>query len=942
MTKTPPLPFDQPRDRLLRSRVRLFGNLLGEVLSEQAGVGVLSAVESLRKGYIRLRQQENPALRRRLSRLIEGLQPNELAYVIRAFNIYFSLVNIAEEAYQHQQRRRQVREAGPLWTGSFTQTLREFHADGVSPDQLRELLEQALYLPVITAHPTEAIRRTVMFALRRIFLTSEQLDDRRLSSDERADITAELKRQIQVLWKTDEVRLHKPTVEEEIRNGLYYFRKSLFDAVPQTYRYLEKAINRVYGSDAAAAVSVPGGLIRFGSWIGGDRDGNPYVKPETTRTALRTHTQQVLVAYLQYVEELGYRLTHSSRLCSFSGELLDSIRSDEEYFGDAFADHPQRFSHEPYRRKLAIMNYRLQLNLQAVNERLENPDSDTTTRTIGYATEQELLQDLLLIRDSLVANGDANIADDRLKDMTRLVETFGFFLMHLDIRQESTRHTGAVSELCGVLHDAVDYDAMDEAARQQFLGQALVSPPPAIDREALSADTRETLEVFDVMRDMQQEVSPDAFGNYVISMTHNASHVLEVMYLGWLCGLAGKQDGEWFCKLRISPLFETIDDLEHVEQVVSQLLDNASYRALLDCASNCQEIMLGYSDSCKDGGILASNWNLYEAQKKIMAIADRHGTRCRLFHGRGGTIGRGGGPTHDAILSQPPGTVHGQIKFTEQGEVLRYKYSNVETAVYELSVGVTGLLKASRTVDDPQALDRRDYLGIMDELTRVGEQAYRDLIDATPGLFDYFYDVTPVTEIGLLNIGSRPSHRQQQDRSKTSIRAIPWVFGWAQSRHTLPAWYGLGSALEAWRNNDPARLARLQTMYREWPFFRSLLGNIQMALFKGEMHIAHEYTRLAFDQTAAETIYSKIREEYQRTVMQVLHVSGLHQLLEENPSLGLSLYRRNPYLDPLNNIQITLLARYRNTDLTDDQRDRWLHPLLRSINAIASGMRNTG
>ena len=941
MTKTP-LPFDQPRDRLLRSRVRLFGNLLGEVLSEQAGAGVLSAVESLRKGYIRLRKQENPALRRRLSRLIEGLQPNELAYVIRAFNIYFSLVNIAEEAFQHQQRRRQAREAGPLWTGSFVQTLREFHADGVSPGQLQELLEQALYLPVFTAHPTEAIRRTVMFALRRIFLTSEQLDDRRLSRDERADITAELKRQIQVLWKTDEVRLHKPTVEEEIRNGLYYFRKSLFDAVPQTYRYLEKAINRVYNTEEAATVSVPGGLIQFGSWIGGDRDGNPYVKPETTRTALRTHTQQVLVAYLQYVGELGYRLTHSSRMCSFSDDLLNSIQSDEEYFGDAFAAYPQRFSHEPYRRKLAIMSYRLQLNLQTVSERLENTDIDTTTQTIGYATEQELLQDLLLIRDSLVANGDANIADDRLKDMIRLVETFGFFLMHLDIRQESTRHSGAVSELCGVLHDAVDYDAMDEAARQQFLGQALDSPPPAIDRDALSADTRETLEVFDVMRDMQQEVSPDAFGNYVISMTHNASHVLEVMYLGWLCGLAGKQDGEWFCNLRISPLFETIDDLEHVEEVLSQLLGNVSYRALLDCASNCQEIMLGYSDSCKDGGILASNWKLYEAQKKIMAIADRHGTRCRLFHGRGGTIGRGGGPTHDAILSQPPGTVHGQIKFTEQGEVLRYKYSNVETAVYELSLGVTGLLKASRTVGDPQAVDRRDYMGIMDELTRVGEQVYRDLIDATPGLFDYFYDVTPVTEIGLLNIGSRPSHRKQQDRSKTSIRAIPWVFGWAQSRHTLPAWYGLGTALETWRNNDPARLARLQTMYREWPFFRSLLGNIQMALFKGEMHIAHEYTRLATDKTAAETIYSKIRDEYQRTVMQVLHVSGQHQLLEENPSLGLSLYRRNPYLDPLNNIQITLLARYRNTDLTDDQRERWLHPLLRSINAIAGGMRNTG
>jgi phosphoenolpyruvate carboxylase len=352
--------------------------------------------------------------------------------------------------------------------------------------------------------------------------------------------------------------------------------------------------------------------------------------------------------------------------------------------------------------------------------------------------------------------------------------------------------------------------------------------------------------------------------------------------------------------------------------------------------------MLGYSDSCKDGGILASNWSLYEAQKKIIAIADHHHIRVRLFHGRGGTIGRGGGPTHESILSQPPGTVHGQIKFTEQGEVLRYKYSNAETAVYELSMGLTGLLKASLIVIKPHEEDRRDYMTIMDELTRLGEASYRDLVDETPGLFDYFYEVTPVTEIGLLNIGSRPSHRNRQDRSKSSIRAIPWVFGWAQSRHTLPAWYGLGTALEQWRRSDAARLATLQSMYRNWPFFRALLSNIQMSLFKGEMSIAREYTRLAVDRQAAESIYTKIRDEYRRTVTQVLNVCGVHMLLEESPSLGLSLYRRNPYIDPLNNIQVTLLARYRDTALDEDQRERWLQPLLRSINAIASGMRNTG
>jgi phosphoenolpyruvate carboxylase len=941
MTEGQATSYNPASDKELRSRVRLFGDLLGEVLREQAGEKILFAVETLRRGYIRLRKQENPALRKRLSRVIENLEPDDLTDVIRAFNLYFSLVNIAEESVQHRQRRQQTRRHGPLWYGSFTQTLQEFHDQGINAGQLQTLLNQTLYLPVFTAHPTEAIRRTVMFALRRIFVTSDRLHDHRLGRDERNEIRQEVKREIQVLWKTDEVRVRKPSVEDEIRNGLYFFRESLFEAVPQTYRYLEKAIRRVY-DDSAPAISTPGGLIQFGSWIGGDRDGNPFVKPQTTAMALRLHMREILILYLRRVEELGYRLTHSSRLCEFSPALIDSIEADVSAFADALPSFRHQYPHEPYRRKLRIMRHRLRLNLSAVSERLDDPDVDYAAQQIGYTTEQDLLQDLLLIRDSLCAHGDANLAQEHLQDLIRLVETFGFYLMHLDIRQESTRHTEAVVELCRMFGNNLDYAALDETARQTYLIQALDTPPPAVDHDRLSEDTRETLEVFSVMRRMQSEVSINAFGNYIISMTHTASQILEVMYLAWLAGLAGKKADGWYCGIRISPLFETIQDLDHAEGILTQLLENETYRALLRASCKCQEIMLGYSDSCKDGGILASNWKLYEAQQRIIAITDRHQIQVRLFHGRGGTIGRGGGPTHEAILSQPPGTVHGQIKFTEQGEVLRYKYSNAETANYELSMGVSGLLKASRVLVRPQAEDRRDYMGIMDELTRLGETAYRELIDNTPGLFDYYYDVTPVSEISLLNIGSRPSHRKQQDRSKNSIRAIPWVFGWAQSRHTLPAWYGLGTALETWRKDDPARLARLQVMYQEWPFFRSLLSNIQMALSKGEMHIAHEYTRLATDGEAAERIYSRICDEYWRTVTQVLHVCGLHQLLEENPALGLSLYRRNPYLDPLNNIQVTLLSRYRNPNLTDEQRDRWLHPLLRSINAIASGMRNTG
>jgi phosphoenolpyruvate carboxylase len=413
-----------------------------------------------------------------------------------------------------------------------------------------------------------------------------------------------------------------------------------------------------------------------------------------------------------------------------------------------------------------------------------------------------------------------------------------------------------------------------------------------------------------------------------------------VMLLARLAGLAGKLGDEWFCDIRVSPLFETIDDLAHIQAVMGTLFDNPTYGALLKASGNQQEVMLGYSDSCKDGGILASNWNLYDAQQKIIALADNKGVACRLFHGRGGTIGRGGGPTHEAILSQPVDTVHGQIKFTEQGEVLSYRYANPETARYELTMGVSGLIKASRCLIESPEEDRKDYLGIMDELARLGEDAYRGMVGA-PGFLDYFYEATPLDAIARLNIGSRPSHRKKADRSLGSIRAIPWVFGWAQSRHTLPAWYGVGHALESWRGNDPERLAKLQRMYHEWPFFRALLSNIQMALFKSEMPIAEQYSRLAVDPESARRVYRMISEEHQRTLEQILAVSGLHMLMEETPELRHSLGRRNMYLDPLNHIQVSLLKRYRGS-AGMEEGEQWLEPLLRSINAIAAGMRNTG
>jgi phosphoenolpyruvate carboxylase len=696
-------------------------------------------------------------------------------------------------------------------------------------------------------------------------------------------------------------------------------------------------LRHVYG-DEADKIDIPT-IIRFGSWIGGDRDGNPFVKPETTVEALRMQKREMLLEYLNRVEKLGHKLTHSDQLCEPSAAIKESLECDDDICRSAFADNPNRYSHEPYRRKLHLMHYRLELSLRTIKNQLDGNDRE---RFEGlYRSEDEFLADLRIIYDSLCSHGDKNIANKDLLDLIRLVETFGFFLAHLDIRQESTRHTEAVSEILQA--NGIDYASLDEAARMEKLAELLGNNGGIeLNKTAYTEPTSETVEVFEVMAKMQQEISKHAFGSYVISMTHAASHIMEVMFLASLSGLAGKKDGEWFCDISISPLFETVEDLQHIDPVMRALFSNPNYAALLKVAGNRQEIMLGYSDSCKDGGILASAWNLYQAQRQITELAREYNIDLRLFHGRGGTIGRGGGPTHHAILSQPVDTVHGEIKFTEQGEVLSYKYSNVETASYELGMGVTGLMKASRSLILPPQEGNAEYLEIMNELAQSGEDYYRELINRTDGFLDYFYEATPVSEIGLLNIGSRPSHRKKADRSMGSIRAIPWVFGWAQSRHTVPAWYGIGTALTKWHNNDPQRIEKLQTMYKEWPFFRALLSNSQMALYKGDMNIAREYAGLCKDSAVAERLHGKISDEYSRTKEQVLKVSGCASLMEETPALAFSLERRSPYLDPLNHIQTTLLHRLRDEKASDEEHDLWRNPLLRTINAIAQGMRNTG
>jgi len=927
----------EKRDKQLRARVKLLGSLLGEIIESQVGKPVLDGVEKLRKGYIQLHEQEDTQLRAELTTFIEEQSADELILIIRAFNIYFSLVNLAEEEHQYHERTSQLKSDGPLWEGSVLKTVEEFKNKGLTSDQVQTLLNKLNYIPVFTAHPTESKRRAVMENLRKIFLTLGELNEAEAYNNPYAqeEVIKKLQYQIQVLWKTDEVRRAKPTVEDEIRNGIYYFRQSLFTAVPTVYRYMERALARFYPDDN---VQTPN-FLTFGSWIGGDRDGNPFVTHDTTVKALLLQSRSVLYEYSNRVFDLSHKLTHSKYISNINQDLQNKATIVNSDLQEAvFKKRPERFRDEPYRRFLYLIRGKLQQNINYIEDRLSGTENPTKS-PFAYTSEDELLEDLQLIHRSLCEHGDENVANADLKDLIRLVQTFGFYLMRLDIRQESNVHSDAVADLLSHLN--IDYPALSEKDKLELLAQHTASAT-IIDTKHINLQdmTKEVLEVFNVIREMRKEISPKAFNNYVISMTHEASHIMEVMFLAHQAGLAGFNAGEPYCDIEISPLFETIEDLEHIVPVTSALFDNATYRDMLKASGNQQEIMLGYSDSAKDGGNLSSSWSLYQAQQQIMALADEYSIDCRLFHGRGGTVGRGGGPTHHAILSQPTGTVRGSIKFTEQGEVLSFKYSNAETAMYELSLGVTGLMKASTGLVEATPADNPKYLSAMQKLAEQGEENFRQLTDHTPGFFEFFYESTPVTEVGLLNIGSRPSHRKVGNLSKSSIRAIPWIFGWAQARMTFPAWQGTGYALDNWIKEHGDE--QLKEMYQNWPYFRGFLSNIQMALFKTDLKIGAEYSKLGRNQEDAHKIYNMIAEEHMRGVKHILEISGNEYLMAETPTVALSLNRRTPYLEPLNNIQVALLRRYKGINTTPEEQELWLTPLLNSINAIAAGMRNTG
>ncbi|MAE40649.1 MAG: phosphoenolpyruvate carboxylase [Psychrobacter sp.] len=923
------------KNELLRERIRLLGSFLGEAISRQSGEDTLNTIETLRKGFIQERREHNAAHKQQLIELIASLDNQTLKNVIRAFSIYFFLANLTEENYLREQRRVMRAESNQSWEGSFRRTLSECRERQIEPEQIKELIDQLKFIPVFTAHPTEARRRTTMNILQTLYEHTDAMGvypEGSRAFEQAKQKTAET---IDLLWSSDEVRTRKPLVYDEINNGLHYFDASLFTAIPKVYRNIKDAIVEIYPELSDYALPA---FVNFGSWIGGDRDGNPFVTHETTEMAVLMHANTVLRHYQVLIRKLRRELIHSDSIVTIAPEIYERIKDYSELDQQVFCYNPDDYNHEPYRRLLSL----ILAKIKATNQYIQSQGTDENAAKDAYLSPAALLDDLRLIRKSVNTHDSAH-AEGLLLDTIRLVKTCGFHLAALDIRQDSGYHGEVIADIFANASNLPDYKALSEAERQEWLTRLLQKPgTPLIYTDNLSEQTREQLALMQSVAKLRKLVGDDTFGSYVISMTNNASQLLEVLLLMRFAGLSGiNDDGHLFAALPIAPLFETIEDLKNIDKIMPTVLDNPLYRELLEHSGNIQEIMLGYSDSSKDGGIITSAWQLYSAQQTITRIANQYGISTRLFHGRGGSVSRGGGSTHQAIAAQPAGTLNGQIKFTEQGEVLYAKYANPDTAVFELTMGITGALKASssRFVAQPAQLD--SYEALFADLADAGEQQYRALTDNTDGFYQFYSEATPVQEISLLNIGSRPAHRKKGLPSKSTIRAIPWVFGWSLARFTLPAWYGVGTALESVKQNE----GLMKEMNKNWPFFSAFISNIEMAFTKSEMNIAHAYSHLCKDERLRTQVMQAVEHEH------ALTHSGLNSLLEQTSllstqqELAASLQWRNAYLDPINYIQIELLKRMRQPDNKDAKSTDKLaveDPLIRSINALAAGLRNTG
>ena len=914
------------KDEPLRRDINLLGRVLGRVIQEQEGESLFEAEEDLRLLCKRLRFDYDPALDEQLRGRIDGMDESEMGRIVRAFSIYFQLVNVAER-YHRVRRRRQYESAeNEPQRASLRSSLSRLAQKGVDAEHLGRALENMNLSLVLTAHPTEAQRRTIRRKHGAVAELLNALDSGKLTARERTGVEDELAEEITLLWHTDELRVQRPEVEGEIQRTLLFFEHPLVSATLDAYRNLEDELGRQYGEESPPVNPV----LKFGSWVGGDQDGNPFVRPETMITALKMQRELILTKHREAALSLARHLTQSVRRIGISAELEDSLEGDARLFPEAADRFTNEDLNEPYRRKMLFIAGRLR-------RALESDGKDPR----GYHGAAELLEDLLVVRRSLLSHADGRAANGKLKDFIRQVEVFGFHLAKLDIRQESSRVQEAVAEVLASTGE--DYEQRDEAGKAALLRRLLAEPEDEIKPQDLSRETGDVLATFENIRRTAEIFSEPAVETFVLSMARGASDVLAVVYLARRSGLV-EVDEEGRCKngtIGVTPLFETVDDLEAAPEVLRGLLEDPVYRSFITARGDVQEIMLGYSDSGKDAGYVTSNWTLYKAQVKLAAAAREYGVKLQLFHGRGGTVGRGGGPSYDAILAQPPGTIGGRIRITEQGEVISHKYGMEGLARRSLDTVLAAVLEAS--VNAPGEQDKaveEGWTEALDRLSGRSREIYRHLVYEDEDFLTFFSEATPIRELSLLNIGSRPAKRVDSPEVE-SLRAIPWIFAWTQNRLLLPSWYGAGTALsEALEDGD--RLQLLRDMYGSWPFFKTLVDFMQMTLAKSDLRIAASYASLVGDAGVKDRVWGRVSEEHEMCIHALLKITQQENLLDGSPILQRSIRLRNPYVDPLSYIQVNLLRHFRALPEDSPEREAMARPLLLTVSAVSSGLVNTG
>ncbi len=923
---------ERDKDTPLRDDIRLLGRILGDTVREQEGAEIYELVEKIRQTSIRFHRDADEAARQELNALLEGMPPQVAVQITRAFSYFSHLANIAEDQHHSRRNRAHAIAGSAPRPGTLANALGRAEKAGVDAAGLRDFFAQALVSPVLTAHPTEVRRKST---LNREMEIAEllKLKERVQATPEEARVQEEsLRRAILALWQTALLRRVKLTVLDEVANGLSYYDYTFLAEVPRLLCAIEDHLDALEGAQAnapaPAGAEVPA-FLRIGSWIGGDRDGNPFVTADVLRETVRRHRDRAMAFHEEQVRSLLNELSLASRLVRVSPDLAAlAARS-----GDRALEHRD----EPYRLALSGIHSRLRATIAAQKgeDAGRSPGPATEGEPTPYPDAAAFRADLDVLHQSLMENGSRILARGRLRQLRRAVDSFGFHLTSIDLRQNSDVHARTVADLLEQAAPGTAYGDLDEAGRIALLRAELTNPRPlASPFLAYTDETQSELAILRTAAQAHASLGEAVIPNCIISKAEGVSDMLEVALLLKDVGLVSAHGTS---AIHIIPLFETIADLQNCATVMDQVLGLPEYRALVDSRGGVQEVMLGYSDSNKDGGFVSSGWELYKAEIGLIEVFARHKVTLRLFHGRGGSVGRGGGPSYDAILAQPAGAVSGQIRITEQGEIISSKYSTPEAGRRNLEILVSATLEAT-LLDVEQPGPRPDFLAAMEELSTTAFAAYRSLVYETPGFEDYFWSSTVINEIATLNIGSRPASRNKT-RAIESLRAIPWVFSWAQCRLMLPAWYGFGTAVAAFVEARPTTgIAFLQAMYRDWPFFRTLLSNMDMVLSKSSLAVASRYAELVPDAELRTRIFGRISAEYQSSITSLLAIMGQKTLLEANPLLDRSIRNRFPYLDPLNHVQVELLKLHRR----DEGDDQVLHGIQLTINGISAGLRNSG